>query len=143
MRICASRRLEKMRVTKAYFLLLYVNYRWSTIFQRGFQTRRTCAYRRARLRVIMYVRTLQKEMNGERKESECSTRNTMSREYAVFYCQHVLTLCTNILLLSNFYRNIIYVSIKLQSATIRLNGNDAINLVTIVIVRLEIELKTC
>jgi len=82
-------------------------------------------------------------MNGERKESECSTRNTMSREYAVFYCQHVLTLRTNILLLSNFYRDIIYVSIKLQSATIQLNGNNAINLVTIVIVRLEIELKTC
>lgn len=102
-----------MRVTKAYFLLLYVNYRWSTISQRGFQTRRTRAYRRARLRVIMYVRTLRKKLNGERKrERKYATRNTMSRRYAVFYCQqHVLTLRTNILLLSNFYRDIIYVRV--------------------------------
>lgn len=59
----------------------------------------------------------------------------MSSGYAVFYCQqHVLTLRTNILLLSNFYRDIIYVSINRTSATIRLKGNDAINLMTTVIV---------
>jgi len=60
--------------------------------------------------------------SGTRRRTKALLRNTTSNfrgGHAVFYRQqHVLTLCTNILLLSNFYRDIIYVNIK-HCATIR------------------------
>lgn len=90
----------------------------------------TCAH----LRVIMYVRNVAKEIEWRKgkREREDSTWNP--GRYAVFYCQqHVLTLRTNILLLSNFYRNIIYVSVKKRSRRFDWERNDPLNLMTIVV----------
>jgi len=66
-------------------------------------------------------------MRGRERKRESIPREhdvEFSRGYAVFYCQHVLTLRTNILLLSNFYQDYLY-KYKLQSAAIQSKRNNA------------------
>lgn len=130
-----------MGVTKAYFLLLYV----TTVGARSpnevfrhvvLAHIDLCSSSRdyvEHCNVTIYVKTLQKKLNGERKESERTSRDIRGDMQYSIVSNTFLTLRTNIRLLSNFYQNIIYVSIKLQSATIRLKENDAINLVMTVI----------